>query len=100
MNFWQQILNYMQTRVSQESFDNWLKATGVAGVDGDALLVSTPDRETKKWLETEYSQLIRHAIGELKLPLGHVSFEIQTPNGTKNQALAAVDSTGDGEARL
>jgi chromosomal replication initiator protein len=93
MNFWDQLLKYLQQNVSQESFENWLKGTNFVGMDGDTVFVSTPDRETRTWLETEYSALIRNGIRELGLPVRHVSFESQNPTGTTNQALAAVDGT-------
>ena len=31
MNFWDQIRNYLQQKVSQEGYDNWLKGTSFAG---------------------------------------------------------------------
>src|SRR5438067_13924092 len=98
MNFWEQILKYLQHHVSQESYDNWLKGSAFVGMDGDTLFVSTPDRETRTWLETEYSGLVRNGIRELGLPVRHVSFENRAPTGTTNQALAAVDGT-DNDSR-
>src|SRR5690349_14815224 len=99
MNFWVQILKYLQQKISQESYENWLKGTAFVGMDGDTLFVSTPDRETRTWLETEYAALVRSAIRELNLPVRHVSFENQAPAGMANQALAAVDGTADPDTR-
>ncbi len=98
MNFWDQLLQYLQKHVSQENYDNWLRGTSFLGIDGDTVFVSAPDRETRAWLETEYAGLIRSGIRELKLPVRHVSFESQNPTGTTNQALAAVDAS-EPEAR-
>ena len=56
MNDWDQIRNYLQRKVSADSYDNWLKGTACVGQEGDTLYVSVPDRETRLWLETEYSQ--------------------------------------------
>jgi chromosomal replication initiator protein len=99
MNFWDRILKYLQQKVSQESYDNWLKGASFVGMDGDTLFVSTPDRETRTWLETEYAVLIRNGIRELNLPVRHVSFENRPAVGVTNQALAAVESSSDGDAR-
>jgi chromosomal replication initiation ATPase DnaA len=55
MNYWDQLRNYLQQKVSAEGFDNWLKGTTFVGLEGDTLYVSVPDRETRAWLETEYS---------------------------------------------
>jgi chromosomal replication initiator protein len=100
MTFWDQIQRYLQEKISRESYENWLRGTAFVGTDGDTLFVSTPDRETRTWLETEYSQLIRNAIRELGLPIRRVSFENQAPSGVTNQALAAVESTSECESRL
>ena len=59
MNLWDQILNYLKTKVSAESFDNWFQGSAFAGSDGETLFVSVPDRETRAWLENEYATLIR-----------------------------------------
>jgi chromosomal replication initiator protein len=99
MNFWDQILKYLQQKISQQSYDNWFRGTAYLGMDGDTLLVSTPDRETRTWLETEYSGAIRTTIRELAVPVKHVSFESQAPTGTTNQALAAVEGA-DGDCRV
>src|SRR6266849_1329100 len=92
MNFWEQILSYLQQNVSHEGFENWLKATAFVGLDGETLFVSVPDRETRTWLETEYAAIVRHGILSLGLPVRHVSYESVPVRGAMNQALAAVDN--------
>ncbi|HYW42757.1 MAG TPA: chromosomal replication initiator protein DnaA [Bryobacteraceae bacterium] len=91
MNHWDQIRNYLQHRVSQENYDNWLKNTAFAGLDGDTLYVSVPDRETRQLLETDYSNMVRNAIRELGLPVRSVNYEAQPARGVVNQAAAAVE---------
>lgn len=93
MNFWDQIRNYLRQKVSAESYSNWLQGTGFAGMDGDTMFVSVPDRETQAWLETEFSVLVRNAIDDLGLPVRRVSYEPQPPRGAQNTALAAVESS-------
>jgi chromosomal replication initiator protein len=92
MNFWDQILACLQLNVTQEGYQNWLKSTAFAGMDGDTLLVSVPDRETRTWLETEYATIVRNAIRSLNLPVRHVSYESLPARGVINQSLAAVDA--------
>ncbi len=69
MNYWDQIRHYLQSKVSVDGYDNWLKATAFVGLNGDTLYVSVPDRETRAWLETEYTPLIQAGIQALDLPL-------------------------------
>jgi chromosomal replication initiator protein len=92
MNYWEQIRGYLQQKVSAESYNNWLAGTSFAGLDGDTLFVSAPDRETRAWLETEYAGLVTGGIQDLGLPVGHVSYEVQHAKGIQNQAIATVES--------
>ena len=68
-----------------ESYENWLKGTGFAGLDGDTLFVSVPDPETRAWLETEYGMMVRNGIRDLGLPIQQVAYEAQ-PVARRNQA--------------
>jgi chromosomal replication initiator protein len=94
MNDWDRLRNYLQQKVSAEGFDNWLKATTLVGQEGETLYVSVPDRETRAWLETEYSGLILAGIAELGLPFRRVSYETMAPRGI--QAVAAPTVSGPG----
>ena len=75
MNLWEQIRNYLREKISTESYNNWLKGTSFAAIDGDTLFVAAPDPETRAWLESEYSAMIQGAIRELQLPLRRISYE-------------------------
>jgi len=100
MNFWDQICSYLQRNVSQQGYDNWLKGTAFVGMDGETLLVSVPDRETRTWLETEYAGIVRNGIEDLGLPVRHVSYEAAVAQGVVNQAVAAVEDLDSGTASL
>ena len=91
MNPWDQIRNRLQSKVSAESYENWLSGASFVEMDGDTLVVSVPDMETRTWLETEFAGLVSAAIQELSLPVRHVCYESLPVRGTRNQALAAVD---------
>ena len=93
MNFWDQIRNYLQRSLSLEAYENWLKGTAFAGIDGDTLRVSVPDGETRTWLETEYSGMVRNALHDLGLPVRLVKYQAPPVQGPINQAIAAVEST-------
>jgi chromosomal replication initiator protein len=93
MNTWDQIRNYLQVKVSAENYNNWLKGTAFAGLDGTTLYVSVPDRETRVWLEREFPVMVRSAIQELALPVKHVTYESETAGGPMNQAVATVENS-------
>jgi len=94
MNFWDQIRDYLRQKISTESYSNWLQGSVFAGMDGDTLFVSVPDRETQVWLETEYAIMVRNGIRELALPVRQVSYEAQPPKGVRNQAMEAMNGHG------
>src|SRR5208283_3096942 len=93
MNMWESIRTYLQPKVSAESYDNWLKGTNFISADGDTLLVSAPDRETRVWLETELASMVQSGIRDLGLPIRYVRYEVQPFRGMQNHALAASDSS-------
>ena len=81
MNFWDQLRGYLQQKVSHESYENWLKGTGFAGLDGDTLFVSVPNPETGAWLETEFALMVRNGIRDLGLPIQKIAYEAQPSRG-------------------
>jgi chromosomal replication initiator protein len=91
MNFWEQLQQNLRQRLSAESYDNWFKGTSYLGMDGESLLVGTPDRETQAYLEAEYGNLIRSMIIDLGLPIRQVIYEPAAIRGAQNRALAAVE---------
>ena len=98
MNYWDQIRHYLQSRISEDGYENWLKGTALAGHNGDTLYVSVPDRETRAWLETEYTQLIQGGIQELGLPLRHVSFEAEQQRLRTPAAPIAMNGAAEPDA--
>jgi chromosomal replication initiator protein len=81
MNVWEQIREHLQKKVSTESYNNWLRATSLIGIEGDTVFVSAPDRETRAWLESEYTPIVRAAIHDLGLGVRHVSYECSPAPG-------------------
>ena len=91
MNYWDQLRNYLQQRVSTQEYENFLRGTAFAGLENATLSVAVPDRETRAWMEREYTQLIRDGIRDLVLPIRAVGYQVEVPRGPRNQALAALE---------
>jgi chromosomal replication initiator protein len=75
MNSWDQIRDYLQGRLSQESYDNWFRGATYVSNDGETLIVSVPDRETRALLETEYAAIVGTAIRDLHLSVRRVTYD-------------------------
>jgi chromosomal replication initiator protein len=98
MNYWDQVRGYLRAKVSTESYENWLNGTLFLGIEGNALLVSVPDRETQAWLETEYAALVRTALQDLRLPVSAVVYEAQLERRTRAAAVGMTDNGHDTES--
>ncbi|HWQ54447.1 MAG TPA: chromosomal replication initiator protein DnaA [Bryobacteraceae bacterium] len=74
MNPWEQIKKRLESSLSAESFQNWVNRTSFAGVEGETLLVSVPDTETKAWMESEYADQVQAIIREFGMGFGKVVY--------------------------
>jgi len=100
MNFWDQIRNYLQPKISAESFNNWLHGTEFVAVDGNTLVVSVPDASTRSWLETEYAGLVKGGIRDLHLPVVGISYEVRASRAAQNHAASSGDALEESTAAL
>jgi chromosomal replication initiator protein len=91
MNYWDQIRQFLQDKVSAESYENWLKNARFQGVEGTTLVVAVPDHETRMWLETEYATLVRTGIASLGLPVTVVQYTAHP----ERMALAHAAAVGE-----
>ena len=90
MNYWDQIRNYLKSKVHAESYENWLRSARFQAMDGNILLVAVPDRETLDWLETEYAMLIARAIDELRLPVDRLVYVVAPERGSAQLATSCI----------
>jgi chromosomal replication initiator protein len=76
MNAWEQIKQYLESKIGPEAFQNWILRTTFLGQDNRVLRVSVPDNVTKDWLEQDYANHIQTAIAKLALPVENVRYEL------------------------
>jgi chromosomal replication initiator protein len=100
MNSWDQIRNYLQPKISAESFTNWLNGTEFIAVDGNTLFVSVPDASTRSWLETEYAGMVKGGIRELHLQVGEISYEVRAPRASQSPVVSTGEGPEDSTAAL
>src|SRR5262245_32726151 len=91
-NSWDQIRDYLQSKVSRQNYDNWFKGTSYVSTDDGTLLVSVPDSETRSLLETEYASLVQTAIDDLNLPVRRVSYGAAPVRIATNQPVVAAEA--------
>ena len=74
MNAWQEVLNFLKTKVNQQSYQTWLRPTRFSHAATDTLIVRVPNREFQEWIQEHYGTLIREALGSLSLGFQQVSY--------------------------
>ena len=98
MNYWDQIRQYLQGKVSAESYDNWLRTAQFQSVEDGTLVVAVPDNDTRKWLETEYADLVSKGIQDLSLPVSGVHYTAQAEQIGRARAAAVGESSQEIES--
>jgi len=78
---WDLVKEQLQTKLSAESFENWISRTKFSSIDGKTMLVMAPDPQTAEFLIDEYGQQINHLAAGLGLGIERVRFspDVNTP---------------------
>lgn len=84
MNPWQQILKFVESRVSKQNFNTWFKPTQFESMDCSTLLVVVPNEIFESWLTKHYSQLMQEALDDLDLSPMKVLFRPDVTQVTKS----------------
>jgi chromosomal replication initiator protein len=78
-NPWDLIKEQLQTRLSVESYENWVARTRFAGIEGKTMLVTAPDRQTAAFAAEEYGQQVNKLAASLGLGVERVEFTAEAP---------------------
>lgn len=97
MNPWDQIKQELESSLSAESFQNWVSRTVYAGRDGDGLIVTVPDEETRTWMISEYTERVLAIAAALGFNIKRVVFELRPPRavsayGARQPELAELET--------
>jgi chromosomal replication initiator protein len=76
MNAWDQIKQYLESKVSVEAYQNWILRAAFLRQESGVLRVSVPDNVTKDWLEQDYAAHIKVAVSNMALPVESVVYEV------------------------
>ncbi len=76
MDVWEQVKDRLSARLTWESFQSWFTRTALYSQDSRSICVSVPNAETKEWIEREFTDHVRVAIRDLKLPVQEVNYVV------------------------
>jgi chromosomal replication initiator protein len=91
MNAWQEVLNYVKTKVNPQSYQTWLKPTRYSHSEADTLVIRVPNKEFLEWIQDHYNTVIQEALEKLRLGFSGVRYEMEIMPEKK--------SSGNGEAK-
>jgi chromosomal replication initiator protein len=89
---WEQIKGWLAVRLSQGAYQNWISRTVFGSLENGELVVRVPNESTEAWIRQEYGAQIQTAIGDLKLAVKTVRYEIAMA------AAAAAGATNGGHS--
>jgi chromosomal replication initiator protein len=74
MNFWDQILARIETKMNRHTFYTWFRPTSFVAEDRSTITVRVPDVSFREWLSKHYGAVISEAMAELNRPNMTVNF--------------------------
>jgi len=80
---WTTCLGELEVMLSKANFTTWFKGTSIVKIDGDLVVIGTPNSFTKEWLQKKYHQQI---LDTLKKQLAHIQ-RLEYIIGTKKDLL-------------
>jgi chromosomal replication initiator protein len=75
MNPWDQIKQVLATKISNDSYENWLSKTSFLKESEGLLWVVVPDEVTKEFILQEYAAEVWSSIRDLGLPVHQVVYQ-------------------------
>jgi chromosomal replication initiator protein len=75
-DIWEQIKDLLKASLPWESYQSWFSHTTLVEQQGEQVVVSVPDQDSKEWIEKEFTPHIRQAIFRLGVPVRDVIFKV------------------------
>src|SRR5713226_6511419 len=76
MNTWDLIKRQLESRLSIDTYQNWVSKTEFSHIQDNKLCVTVPNAETRDWMDSEYASLVSTMLREMGLGLSGVVYEL------------------------
>jgi len=81
MNAWQEILNFLKSKVNPQSYQTWLQPTRFSHATKDTLVVRVPNREFQDWIQENYGAFVLEAMEKLQLDFRQIRYDFEAAQG-------------------
>ncbi|NET04736.1 MAG: chromosomal replication initiator protein DnaA [Symploca sp. SIO2B6] len=89
-NLWSQVLERLELKLSQPTFETWLKTTSAEQLDNNCLVIRTPNPFARNWLQKYYLKTIGDVVQDI---LGQpVEIYLTTATGEDDSTIDQTDN--------
>ena len=90
-NTWDLIKRQLESKLSIDSYQNWVSRTEFSHIQDNKLWVSVPNEETRAWMDSEYSNLVHSILREMGIGLSGIVYELSPQNGRAPESSSKED---------
>ncbi len=95
MNTWELIKTQLKSKVSADSYQNWISKTEFSHIQDGKLHVAVPNEETRVWMAAEYNGYLNSIIPELGLGLSGVVYDLADAQNRRSPDWSSKDEIFD-----
>src|SRR2546428_364684 len=85
MNTWDIVKRQLESKLSLDSYQNWVSKTEFSHIQDSRLCVAVPNEETRVWMLSEYSSMVSTILQDMGLGVSSVEYELPV---TSNNGIA------------
>jgi chromosomal replication initiator protein len=94
MNTWDLIKRQLESRLSIDTYQNWVSKTEFSHIQDNKLCVAVPNEETRDWMDSEYAAVVNSMLRDMGVGLSGVVYEL--PAAAQNGKIVETFLRDDG----
>ncbi|HPC30787.1 MAG TPA: chromosomal replication initiator protein DnaA [Candidatus Pacearchaeota archaeon] len=93
---WQTVLSQIQLNISAANFATWFANTKISSIEGDKIIIATPNSFSKEWLEQKYNKDILKILHDINPRLKNIEYIVSAAKADK-KAIASKKTNSQEE---
>jgi chromosomal replication initiator protein len=78
MNTWDLIKRQLESKLSGDTYQNWVSKTEFSHIQDNKLCVAVPNEQTRDWMDSEYTNVVGSLLRDMGVGLSGVVYELAT----------------------
>ena len=94
MNTWDLIKRQLESRLSGDTYQNWVSKTEFSHIQDNKLCVAVPNEQTRDWMDSEYTSVVGSLLRDMGVGLSGVVYELASaaPVGKVSESFLRDDT--------